>query len=967
MLNPLDYPICFSQPRRIPDDPSTPNWIEHVPFAMLLIDLLRPGIFVELGTHTGVSYCGFCQAIHDLGTSTRAYAVDTWQGDPQAGYYGAEVLVDLRTHHDPRYSRFSCLLQCTFDEAVSQFADGSIDLLHIDGCHEYEDVRHDFENWLPKLSSRALVLLHDINVREPHYGVWRLWEELQATYPHFSFLHGNGLGLLVIDQIPSEEIKYLVQLQGQQELQFREFFHRIGQQLTVEYERNHLAGLINAKDVHIHNLDNINASLNETVVTLESAYQQQASAQAQALRIINNQVQDKDRHITNLTNLLTNHEQILRDLDLQTAERQELSRRLYEIESRLSWQLLRSAWDAQARLLAPHTRRGQAWLTMTKGIRKVLPKSLKQQTSKPANIGALATQTNSEQSFEDEYQHWIARTEPSAADLQRQRDDAQQLAYQPLISIITPVFDPPAPILQAMLDSVRDQTYEHWQLCLVDGGSTNPDVHQILEAAASDQRIHVTYLLENLGIAGNSNAAAAKASGEFLALLDHDDRLAPTMLFEVVTALNAQPETDIIYFDEDKLSEDGLQRLDPFFKPDWSPELLLSANYLMHSVLRRQLFEQVGGFRDDAAGAQDWDLLLRCTEQTTAIVHIPKILYHWRKMAGSTAAVFQAKPYVFENQLRTLASHLQRTGIPDATATFPTPGFPRVSWPTRNTKVSIIIPTKEKVDVLQPCLTSLLQRTTYANFEIVLVDNGSHLPATRAYYNTLATEPRVRIVEYPAKFNYSAANNLGARHASGDLLLFLNNDIEVLAPDWLEELVRWAERPDIGIVGTKLLYPDGKIQHAGVVLGMEGHASHIFWGVREHYSGIFGSSDWYRNYLALTGACMMMRRAVFDEVGGFDELYQLAFSDIEICLRVVQAGYRNLYTPYARLCHHEGASRGQHIPVTDMMRGYEQMQAIVAAGDPYYNLNLSYSSRIPRLSRLGEESRIARLKRLCGK
>jgi len=333
---------------------------------------------------------------------------------------------------------------------------------------------------------------------------------------------------------------------------------------------------------------------------------------------------------------------------------------------------------------------------------------------------------------------------------------------------------------------------------------------------------------------------------------------------------------------------------------------------------------------------------------------------------GSTAATYEAKPYVFDNQLRIVAEHLQRQGIARAKTRFASPGVLQVSWPTQNSRVSIIIPTKEKIALLRPCLDSLLQLTAYEHYEVILVDNGSQQAETLAYYAELRDDPRVRILDYAEPFNYSAANNFGAAQASGDLLLFLNNDIEILHPDWLEELVRWAERPDIGVVGTKLLYPNGRIQHAGVIIGMEGHASHVFWGVQEQYSGPFGSSDWYRDYMAITGACMMMRRTLFEEVGRFDEEYTLAFSDIELCLRAIKAGYRNVYTPFARLRHHEGGSRGHHIPVDDMLRAYDHIYTLVTQGDPFFNQNLSYISRVPQLRRVDEQTREARLRHLCG-
>ncbi len=1001
-FNPLVHPICFTQPARLPDDPSTPNWAEHIPFALFLIADARPRLLVELGTQAGVSYCAFCQAVQELALDTRCYAIDTWQGDPQSGFYGPEVLTDLRLHHDSRYSTFSQLVRSTFDTAVESFADGSIDLLHIDGCHTYEDAKHDFEVWYPKLSDTAIVLFHDTNVRENSYGVWRLWQELAAERPHFEFLHGNGLGVLITTKFPTAEVQQLIETPRAEVPLMREFFQQLGHRLTTQHQRDRLARELELKEGYVQHLVDSAAAQEQRVRHLveqgeerekkrlqdvDDANQQlardtadiarlqaQLARRVRAIEALTVQVKDKDQHIHNLDMIIADREQRVQQLNAVLSSSQQVKQRLQDIESRASWQLLQNLWQLQMRLAAPTTPQGKAWLTLTRGARRILPQRLLGNNraigtvETPPTSGDLPVPvaTMSGESAES-YAAWLTRNEPSEAALQSQRAEAAQLAYQPLLSIITPVYDPPEEILQETIASVQAQTYTNWELCLVDGGSTNPEIRMLLDRAVTrDTRIRVAYLGENLGIAGNSNAAAALATGEFLVLLDHDDTLAPNTLFEVANALNARPEAELIYFDEDKLSEFGEQRSEPFFKPDWSPELLLSANYLMHSVIRRDLFMAVGGFATDVAGAQDWDLVLRCTERSGAIVHIPKILYHWRQLAGSTAVTYEAKPYVFENQLRIVAAHLQRQGIAEAEARFASPGVVQVSWPTQHSHVSIIIPTKEKIELLRPCLDSLLQLTAYEHYEVILVDTGSREAETLAYYAELRDEPRVRILDYAQPFNYSAANNFGAAHARGDLLLFLNNDIEILHPDWLEELVRWAERPEIGVVGTKLLYPDGRIQHAGVIIGMEGHASHVFWGVPEQYGGPFGSSEWYRDYMAITGACMMMRRTLFDEVGRFDEEYTLAFSDIELCLRAIATGYRNVYTPFARLRHHEGGSRGHHIPVDDMLLAYDHMHALVAQGDPFFNQNLSYTSRVPQRSRVDEQTREARLRYLCG-
>lgn len=566
------------------------------------------------------------------------------------------------------------------------------------------------------------------------------------------------------------------------------------------------------------------------------------------------------------------------------------------------------------------------------------------------------------------YPGFVARTTLTEGQLNAQRTEIAGWEWQPLISFITPVYQPPAAVLRAMIDSVLSQTYGRWELCLADASLQDPEIRALLVSyAGQDDRIRLRLLDANLGICGNSNAALRMASGDYIAILDHDDMLAPEMLYEVVSRIRANPAVDLVYFDEDKLSADGAQRRDPFFKPDFSPEMLISANYLTHAVYRRTLVEAVGGFDPAFDGCQDWDLAFKVTENCRVVAHIPRVLYHWRQVSGSTAGDFGAKAYVFERQLRCVKDHLVRTGRPAAQTAFPVPGILRATWPVSGRKVSIIIPTKDRVDYLRRTVDSAFEVTNYPDFEIVIVDNGSSRKDTLRYFARLRENPRVRIVDFNEKFNFSRANNIGAAQAEGDIFLFLNNDVKVIHPDWLEEMVRWVEQPEIGVVGAKLLYPDDTIQHAGVVVGLEGHASHVFWGYRESQSGPFGSVDWYRNFTAITGACMMLRRNVFEAIGGFSERYILAFSDIEICKRATDHGYRVAYTPFAKLYHFEGKSRGDHIPSIDIRVGVEDFMDLVESGDPFYNPNLSYVERKPLILPPDEEDRVARLQRIAAR
>jgi GT2 family glycosyltransferase len=562
---------------------------------------------------------------------------------------------------------------------------------------------------------------------------------------------------------------------------------------------------------------------------------------------------------------------------------------------------------------------------------------------------------------ETSYTDWIAAHEPDPGETTRQRDIAAAWPYRPLISILTPLYNTDPALLRALVDSALAQSYPNWELCLADGASSRADLLPTLqEITASDQRIHLVRLGENRGISANTNAALEMANGEFVAFLDHDDLLAPFALFEVVKALNQDASWDLLYSDHDLLSSDGSRRYQPLFKPDWSPEIMLSANYITHlTVARTQLVRELGGLDPQTDGAQDWDLFLRLSERTQKITHIPKILYHWRDAGGSTASDIWAKPYAPPAQLRVISAHLRRLGLAGAEAFFDSSGFIRVRWSFEHRKVSIIIPSNGANPLLEACVDSILAQTSYPDYEILIVNNGRRLPDEFPYYRRVRRDPRLKVLHYPGPFNFSAVNNFGADHATGDLLLFLNNDTRVASPDWLDEMAMWSLRPEIGAVGAKLLKDDRTIQHAGVILGLSGFAGHIFGDCPENQWGIFGLAEWYRNYLAVTAACVMLRRETFERIGKFDETFILCGNDVEICLRLRRAGLRVVYNPFARLYHLEGATRQGDVPAQDFFISYPHYQPWLASGDPYFNPNLSYWHMRPTLAAPDEPTPLA--------
>ncbi len=527
------------------------------------------------------------------------------------------------------------------------------------------------------------------------------------------------------------------------------------------------------------------------------------------------------------------------------------------------------------------------------------------------------------------------------------------MSTRPLISIVMPVHDVDPRWLHEATDSVRSQFYPNWELCIVDDASARAETRAALQAIADlrDQRIRMSRLDDNAGIAGASNAALAMANGEYVGLLDHDDMLARDALLEMARVI-ATDAPDLLYSDEDKLDEAG-GHVEPNFKPDFSPDYLLSNNYICHFlVFRRELLDRIGGFRTGFDGAQDYDLVLRASEVARHIAHVPLVLYHWRKATNSTAGSIEAKPAAVEAGRRAVDDALARRGIRGRAQHGPFAATYTVRRAlAERPLVSIIVPFRDKPDLLRACFESVLETSTYTDFELIGIDNGSSGPATRALMRELtARDRRVRFESYDAPFNYSVINNFGVRRARGEHLLFLNNDTRVIAPDWLGAMLEQSARPEVAVVGAKLLYEDATIQHAGVIAGLNGVAGHAHLGLPRDHPGYFAKPQLIHNVSAVTFACAMTRRGVFDELGGLDERdLTIAFNDIDYCLRARERGYLVVYTPLAELYHYESKSRGSDFK-DDVTHGrflaevaYMQRRhaTLLHDGDPYYNPNLS--------------------------
>ncbi len=554
-----------------------------------------------------------------------------------------------------------------------------------------------------------------------------------------------------------------------------------------------------------------------------------------------------------------------------------------------------------------------------------------------------------------DYNLWCEHSELTEYDIEEINNNINEFKEKPLFSIIVPVYNVDQEWLERTIDSVRAQLYEKWELCLCDDLSPSPHIRQVLtQYAELDSRIKVIFKEKNEGIALTSNAAFALATGDYVGLLDHDDEISIDALYENAKVINTNPDVGLIYSDEDKLDMQG-RRCDPFFKPDFSLELLRSQNYICHfTVIKKSILDEIGGFRNGYDGSQDHDLILRTVEKTSKVYHIPKILYSWRKIPGSTAAVYDSKSYAWEAGRKAVQDSLERNNIEGITTFAKYQGSYRVRPNIiGNPLVTIIIPFMDKADLLETAVTSILEKTQYRNFEILGVSNNSKEPKTTNLLKSLTDrDERVKFIEYNVPFNFSDINNHAVSVAKGDYIVLLNNDIEIISPEWLEALLELAQNPEIGAVGGKLYYKDDTIQHAGIVVGMAGIAGpphHLF---HRDDVGYYARAHVIHNVSAVTGACLMVKKQLYETVGGMDnENFGIAYNDIDFCLKLLQRGYRNVFTPYCEMYHFESQSRGYEDTPEKVDRLNRESQAFrqrwetyFENGDPYHNPHLSLST-----------------------
>ena len=561
----------------------------------------------------------------------------------------------------------------------------------------------------------------------------------------------------------------------------------------------------------------------------------------------------------------------------------------------------------------------------------------------------------------NDYQAFLHRNRTSQAQLRDQKKTVFQRNLK--FSIVVPLYRTPEKYLREMIQSVREQTYGNWELCLADGsgiqtqdeGVGKTQLTDILtEYSSKDGRIRFRTLPENLGIAGNTNAALDMAKGDYFVLADHDDTLAPDALFECASVLEQYPETELLYSDEDKISFSGKKYFEPNFKPDFNPDYLYGTNYICHLfVFRKDFYDRFGGFRPQFDGAQDYDLILRYTEKAENIRHIPKVLYHWRKNEGSTAADPEKKLYAYEHGAQALQEHWDRMGIPARVEMGEVYGTYHTiyQWPELKEQkplISVLVPNKDHAEDLKKCLESVESHSAYRNLEWIIVENNSTEPETFALYRELEKKKNVRILTWDGPFNYSGINNLAAEEAGGEYLLLLNNDIIQIHPESIQEMLGICMRDDVAAVGAKLYYPDDTIQHAGVVIGVKGIADHAFKYLPSKVAGYGLRAITTQDYNAVTAACMLVKKKDFEAAGGLDPEFQVAFNDIDLCLRLRKNGKLIAFTPFAEFYHCESKSRGADETPEHILRFQKEIDAFVERyrdllekGDPWYNPNLN--------------------------
>ncbi len=762
-----------------------------------------------------------------------------------------------------------------------------------------------YRTYLYFYEKNALYFDGKINRRE-YFSFLGISEELAEVYRKMddsfqTMVHGENRKYMYMDQCQKEG-------------------HNIHDYLNLN---EYVDDMLNERMEVIHMHEDTIRNLQNSVSELNEKLQNHAVDLDEKI----NKIHEYEIHSINMQNLVDAKDQEIANLQSQN---QALDNQLRRCQDILNQMLNSASWK------------------MTEPIRKVLnvPGCIRQHGWKYTARYALTGKTTPSVTHQN---NTVSVYQIDEKELEKQRNTKFKKNVK--FSILVPLYNTPEIFLREMIESVQNQTYSNWELCMADGSDADhKDVARIArEYAKKDKRILYKKLEKNLGISENTNACIEMATGDYIALFDHDDWLAPSALYENMKVIDRQ-NADFIYSDENTFHHDPSDAFCPHFKPDFSPDTLRSYNYICHfSVFKRSLLDQVGHFRKEFDGSQDYDIILRLTEKAKTIVHIPKIIYYWRAHEASVASDISAKTYCLDAAKKALAEHLQRIGLEGKVEDSRIPSVYKIQYKINgNPKISILIPNKDHIEDLDKCIQSVLTKSTYQNFEIIIIENNSEEQATFDYYKTLEENTKIKVVTWESEFNYAAINNYGAKYATGDFILLLNNDVEIITSDWLEQMLMFAQRSDVGAVGAMLYYSDDTIQHAGVILGIGGVAGHSHKYFKRGEYGYASRLALAQNLSAVTAACMLMSKKVFHEVGGLDETFKVAFNDVDLCMKIRQKGYLIVFTPFAELYHYESKSRGledtkekQQRFQGEINRFYEKWGKELKKGDPYYNPNLT--------------------------
>jgi GT2 family glycosyltransferase len=705
---------------------------------------------------------------------------------------------------------------------------------------------------------------------------------------------------------------------------------------------------VEALKQNISNLNSNENNLQQNIISLKDKNSQLNNTNNQLSnenKQLNNKIIEKDNTIQSLNNLVHDYQNQLKIVE------KSLSWKLTSPFRYIAWVLnFKNKIALVDRLMPPgsNMRARHEEKKHTRILNNIANSFLPYTDEETAHYWALIVEKENNEIKEpiNDYYSWILNNEPSKEALEEQKN--VKFKINPKISIITPLYNTPINFFRELLYFLHEQTYTNWELCLADG-SPEP-LTEIQKMIEKETRIKYKYIGENKGISGNTNEALPLATGDYIGLLDHDDYLSKDCLYEVVKRINENPDVEFIFSDEDKSTGVATERYEPFFKPDFARDTLNTTNYICHfSVFKKELMDKLGGFRSKFDGAQDYDIILRMADNTNKIEHIQKILYHWRVHRASTAMQGDAKPWAFEAGVLAVQDYLDRNEIKGTAEHGKTLGTYKINYEIKgNPKVSIMIPNKDGISILRVCVESILEKTTYDNYEINIIENNSTEDETFEYYKELEKNPKINILYYPEKgFNYSKIMNFGARNSNGDYLVQLNNDTELITPDWLENMLGYCQNEGVGAVGVALYYPDETYQHAGIILGMLTLAGHRFKDLPRKSHGYFAMEGMIQDLTAVTAACIMTPKSIYEEVGYMNEDLAVAFNDIDFCMRIRKLGKRIVYHPFVEFYHYESKTRGEEDTPEKVERFVGEIklfksiwQAEMDKGDPYYNKNL---------------------------